>query len=350
MSWSWRPYVSVAERRAMAQKKMSKLRKQGVNVQPVIIEGRKIVSTFWGESWCKHLESFSDYENRLPRGRTYVRNGSVCHLVIEGGEINAKVSGSSLYDVKIAIKKIAQEKWKELKEKCAGQIGSLLDLLKGRLSNNIMSVVTDKQQGLFPLPGEMNLDCSCPDWADMCKHVAAVLYGVGARLDEKPELLFHLRGVDHEELITAEFAVTSLVEKQGSRKRMAVGDLQDIFGIDLFENNQFTNDIQNGRKMSNTTSGANKEKLENGNVRNENKRVKKENNLIVTGLTVQNLRARLDISQQELAKLVGASATSVARWEKRNRHLATIKRQSMQSLKELLNLSKEDVRRRLQGL
>jgi uncharacterized Zn finger protein len=212
---------------------MESLRKKGVDIHPITIEGRKIAKTFWGEAWCDHLESFSDYANRLPRGRTYVRNGSVCHLAIEKGKIEAKVSGSELYTVQIAIKTLPPKKWQEVKRRSTGQIGSLIELLQGNLSDSVMEVVTDRQNGLFPLPGEISLKCSCPDWAVMCKHVAAVLYGVGARLDQKPELLFMLRGVDHEELISADAeAAVSAATSSGKSKRLR-GDLSDVFGIEL---------------------------------------------------------------------------------------------------------------------
>src|SRR5208282_4087671 len=176
MAWyqDWKPYVPVAQRRRQAEKKMEALRKKGANIQPVRIEGRKIAKTFWGEAWCDHLESFSDFANRLPRGRTYVRNGSVCHLEISEGKIEAKVSGSELYTIRIQIKTLPAKKWNDVKQRCTGQIGSLLELLQGNLSSQVMEVVSDRQNGLFPLPGEISLDCSCPDWAEMCKHVAAV--------------------------------------------------------------------------------------------------------------------------------------------------------------------------------
>jgi uncharacterized Zn finger protein len=230
----WAPYVPVAERRRRARKKMEALRKKGVDIQPVTIDGRKIAKSFWGEAWCEHLESFSDFENRLPRGRTYVRNGSVCHLAIAEGEIQAKVSGSEIYDVKVTIKTLPGKKWKALKGRCGGQIGSLLELLEGRLSDHVMEVVTDRKQGLFPLPGEMSFRCSCPDWAIMCKHVAAVLYGVGARLDARPELLFTLRGVNHEELIEtdAEKAVAAATSR-GKSKRLAAAQVGHVFGIEI---------------------------------------------------------------------------------------------------------------------
>ena len=237
MSWyyGWRPYVPVGVRRARAQKEMQKLRENGLDIQPVEIQGGRIARTFWGQAWCDHLESFSDYENRLPRGRTYVRNGSVCHLDIARGQVNAMVSGSELYNVKVAIKTLPPKTWKDVKTRCAGQIGSLLELLQGRLSSNVMSVVTDRDKGLFPLPGEISLKCSCPDWAVMCKHVAAVLYGVGARLDEKPELLFLLRGLDHEELISAEagLAAVSNGEKTDGHPRIAESELSHLFGIEI---------------------------------------------------------------------------------------------------------------------
>jgi uncharacterized Zn finger protein len=213
---------------------MDALRKKGVDIQPVVIEGRKIAKTFWGEAWCDHLESFSDYANRLPRGRTYVRNGSVCHLEVNQGEVLAKVAGSELYNLRIQIKTLPAKKWSVIKERCAGQIGSLLELLQGKLSDHVMQVVTDRNEGLFPLPGEISLKCDCPDWAVMCKHVAAVLYGVGARLDQQPELLFKLRGVDHEELIAADAeAAMSAATSRGTSKRLADGELSDVFGIDL---------------------------------------------------------------------------------------------------------------------
>jgi uncharacterized Zn finger protein len=238
MSWyyGWKPYVSVAQRRHNAQNKMDALRKKGAVIQPVVIEGRQITQSFWGDAWCEHLESFSDFANRLPRGRSYVRNGSVCHLEIAKGKIEAKVSGSELYTVGIAVKSLPAKKWSDLKRRCTGKIGSLIELLGGDLSDQVMELVADRKNGLFPLPGEISLECSCPDWADMCKHVAAVLYGVGARLDTKPELLFKLRGVDHEELIAADAqAAVKAATRSGKSKRLASHELAGVFGIELVD-------------------------------------------------------------------------------------------------------------------
>ena len=137
-----------------------------------------------GEAWCQHLERFSDFANRLPRGRTYVRNGLVCHLAIKKGKVEAIVSGSELYKVTIDIIPLPSARWKNVRQQCAGQIGSMLELLQGHLSSQVMGVVTNPAKGLFPQPGEIKIHCGCPDWADMCKHVPTALYGVGARLDK----------------------------------------------------------------------------------------------------------------------------------------------------------------------
>ena len=229
------PYVPVAERRRKAEKEAAKLGKKGQTLSPVQLEGKTIARSFWGKSWCENLESYSDYSNRLPRGRTYVRNGSVLHLDIRQGEIEALVSGSSLYKIKVKIKPVDRKRWAALCHASAGSIGSLMELLQGRLSEQVMAVMTHREHGLFPTPKEIELSCSCPDWADMCKHVAAVLYGVGARLDEKPELLFLLRHVDHQELVSQAGSITALTEtKEGAAlPTLSADDVGAVFGIEM---------------------------------------------------------------------------------------------------------------------
>ena len=237
MSWRYgfRPYVPVAQRRRQALRELEKMRKKGLDVLPIVIDGRVIAKTFWGKAWCENLESYSDFANRLPRGRTYARNGSVVHLEIQPGRISARVSGSELYSVEITISSLPDPHWKSVKSQCAGQIGSLVELLQGRLSRSVMDVVTQRGGGLFPKPAEIKMRCSCPDWAGMCKHVAAVMYGVGARLDDKPELLFVLRKVDHLELIAGVVDGTPVVGagKSRGKKTIDAGDLADVFGIEL---------------------------------------------------------------------------------------------------------------------
>ena len=232
--WSFQPYVTVAQRQARAKRQVDKLRKKGQTITPVQIEGKAIATTFWGKAWCDNLESYSDFENRLPRGRSYVKNGSVCDLQVEPGKVTALVCGSELYRIAIKIRPLAPEAWKAIKAQCAGQIGSLIELLQGKLSKSVMEVVTRRDGGLFPKPREIDMDCSCPDWADMCKHVAAALYGVGARLDHQPELLFKLRQVDHLDLIT-EAADAGVIAKsrKPSKKMISAGELADVFGVEL---------------------------------------------------------------------------------------------------------------------
>ena len=230
----FRPYVSVAERRAKAAREIAKRRGKGQTITPVVIEGRNIAHTFWGEAWCDNLESYSDFENRLPRGRTYVRNGSVVDLQIEPGKVAALVSGSALYKVGVVIAPLPDEAWRSIKSRCAGQIGSLVELLAGRLSKNVIEIVTAHEGGLFPKPREIKMSCSCPDYAGMCKHIAAVLYGVGARLDHQPELFFRLRKVDHLELIEA--AVSGAGKKTATKKKtLAEADVAGVFGIEIAE-------------------------------------------------------------------------------------------------------------------
>jgi len=230
--FGWRPYVSVAERRRKALKKMEALRKKGRVISPVSVDGRTIAKTFWGQAWCDNLESYSDYENRLPRGRTYVRNGSVVDLQIAPSQITAMVSGSEIYTVKVEILPVAKPRWKSICEDCSGSIDSLVELLQGRLSKGVMERICRQQTGLFPSPKEIKLSCSCPDWAEMCKHVAAVLYGVGARLDQQPELLFRLRAVNEKELIAS--AGKSLPRAKNSPAKVLGGeDLSKLFGLDI---------------------------------------------------------------------------------------------------------------------
>jgi uncharacterized Zn finger protein len=233
-SWGWKPYVSVAEQRRKAAREMEKRKKQGHSVSPVIIEGRAIVKTFWGKAWCENLERYSDFANRLPRGRTYVRNGSVIDLQIGPGAIQALVSGSEIYRVAVRVTPVTKPRWKSICTDCAGAIDSLVELLQGRFSKGVMERICRQNTGLFPAPKDIKLSCSCPDWADMCKHVAAVLYGIGARFDQRPELLFLLHEVDQEELIAkAGKALPFAKAGTDASKILDSEDLSSIFGLDM---------------------------------------------------------------------------------------------------------------------
>ena len=235
MYFQWKPYVSVAERRKKAERAAARYQKKtGQTLSPVTAARGAIAKTFWGKAWCGNLERYSDYSNRLPRGRTYVRNGSVIDLRIAAGEVSAQVMGSDLYQITVNIAAVPKTQWNALGGDCAGSIDSLVELLQGRLSKGVMERICRPQTGLFPSPKEIEFNCSCPDWAAMCKHVAAVLYGVGARLDLQPELLFALRRVDAKDLVARAGAGLPLAKKApAAGKILDQSKLAEVFGIEM---------------------------------------------------------------------------------------------------------------------
>lgn len=259
----WEPYVSVTERRTKASRKLASLEKSGKICQPVIIGGRRtIASTFWGKKWCANLEAYNDYSNRLPRGRSYVRNGSVIDLQILKGEIKAQVFGSTLYKVHIMIRALDPQRWQAILDECAGKVASIVELLQGRLSSTVMEIVTRQSTGLFPAPGQINFYCSCPDSAFMCKHIAATLYGVGARLDDQPELLFQLCHVDPMELIKQAGNVAILDVQPDQHQKLDTSDLSALFGIELDEASVTSaSPVSETEASSRTQSKAIKEKM-----------------------------------------------------------------------------------------
>jgi uncharacterized Zn finger protein len=249
--YDWEPRLTVAARRSLATRELAALRKSGQTVTPVVIQGRTIARTFWGKAWCSNLERYSDYSNRLPRGRSYARNGSVIHLQIEPGAVTALVSGSEIYHTRVSVATIPKTRWKAVCRDCAGAIDSLVELLQGRLSSGVMDRMCQQTTGLFPAPSEIDFSCSCPDWASMCKHVAAVLYGIGARLDQQPELLFALRKVDVQDLITE--ASTSLPGKRkgpASARVLETDDLAAVFGIEIADSAKPPAKVRAPRKAS----------------------------------------------------------------------------------------------------
>ena len=232
--YGWKPYVSVAERRKKAEKAAARARKGGADLSPVAASRGAIAKTFWGKGWCRNLECYSDFANRLPRGRTYVRNGSVIDLRITNGEVRAKVIGSSLYNVNVTVVAVPGKQWRSISADCAGSIDSLVELLQGQLSNAVMERICRPNTGLFPAPKEIQFSCSCPDWASMCKHVAAVLYGVGARLDSQPELIFALRRVDPKDLVAqAGAGLRRSRQIPTTGKVLDDAHLADVFGIEM---------------------------------------------------------------------------------------------------------------------
>lgn len=234
--WGWKPYVPVAERRRKAEKAAARAKRDGVDLAPVAPCRGAIAKTFWGKSWCANLEHYSDYANRLPRGRTYVRNGAVIDLRIAAGAVRAQVMGSSLYTVDVTVAAVPDPQWQTIGADCSGSIDSLVELLQGKLSRAVMERICKPGSGLFPAPREIKFSCSCPDHASMCKHVAAVLYGIGARLDKQPELLFSLRRVDAKDLVTqAGAGLPQAKQGQATGKLLDDSALADVFGIEMVE-------------------------------------------------------------------------------------------------------------------
>jgi uncharacterized Zn finger protein len=230
----WKPYVPVAERRKKAEQQVARAIKAGKSLSPIAPYRGAIAKTFWGKAWCDNLEHYSDYESRLPRGRTYVRNGSVIDLQITTGRIRAQVMGSSLYEIEIDVAACPQKQWRALSAECASSIDSVVELLQGKLSAAVMGRICKPGTGLFPAPKDIKLGCNCLDWAAMCKHVAAVLYGIGARLDQQPELLFTLRGVDAADLVNSTGAnLSGTGAVPASARVLDNADLGDVFGIDI---------------------------------------------------------------------------------------------------------------------
>lgn len=236
MAYGWKPYVPVAERRRKAEKAAQTSRKKGATLSPVKITGRAIATTFWGKAWCENLERYSDFSNRLPRGRAYVRNGAVMDLRIAAGAVAARVVGSRIYTTTVTVAALPKARWKALAADCSSSIDSLVELMQGRLNRAVMERICRDGAGLFPSPREISFGCSCPDWAVMCKHVAAVLYGIGARLDHAPELLFKLRKVDAADLVAHAGETLPLADKKpGAARLLDRSRLADVFGIELAE-------------------------------------------------------------------------------------------------------------------
>lgn len=357
--FGWKPYMPIAQQRAKAARVIRQLRKKGREIEPVEVEGRKIARTFWGEAWCKHLEKFSDYENRLPRGRAYVRNGSVCHLAISKGKIEAIVSGSELYNIDIRITPLSANRWKKIRKQCAGQIGSMLELLQGHLSNHVMEIVTDRNQGLFPKPSEIKLSCDCPDWAEMCKHVAAVLYGTGTRLDHQPELLFLLRNVDTDGLITADLELQTVTSGKRKRRRLADQDLSDVFGVEIeaspepgSKKRTITKKALKKRVVAKTKKRNTAPTGKKAMVRSRKGAAKKlvtgvsENEFIPTATAVVRLRKKFRMNQSQFAKLLGVSQQSVNNWENADGKL-NLRRRTFEALTDAAKLTTDQATKRI---
>jgi uncharacterized Zn finger protein len=328
MYYGFIEYVSVAQKQEKAEKLVAKLRKQGQQLKPVSAFKGKMAATFWGKSWCRNLESYADYENRLGRGRSYVRSGCVCHLEIEDGVVKALVSGSELYTITVRIKPLAQERWRAVCAKCAGQVGSLLELLQGKISGQVMEVMCDQATGIFPSPEEMTFACSCPDWASMCKHVAAALYGIGRRLDTEPDLLFVLRGVNATDLIPASLDFTQNAQSDS----LHGDDLGALFGIDL------DMDASNAPPSVTASSDRPEATAKKRRLREAPAKVTLTAAIKApfkperpTGAAIRRLRNLAKLTPAAFAQALGISAATLYRWEE-SKGALTLRAASVESL------------------
>ena len=194
------------------------------------------MKSWWGQAWCDNLERYADYESRLERGKRYVRTGAVVDLKIQKGKVLARVQGrrKTPYKIEIRISPLSEERCQRAIEKCSRKIENLEQLVNGNFPEELKEVFLG-EQGLFPKPREISFNCSCPDWALMCKHVAAVLYGIGARVDENPFLFFELRGIDAGRFVDVTLAnrvENMLANADTPSERIIMGNnWEDLFGV-----------------------------------------------------------------------------------------------------------------------
>ena len=228
------PTTEKLQKNAAASQKRA--REKGQVWEPVVIQGRTIARSWWGQAWCRNLERYADYDSRLDRGKRYVRTGAVVDLKIQKGKIQAKVQGSrkTPYKVEIRISPVSEERCQDIISRCNRKVENLEQLLAGNFPEELKELFQE-DGGLFPQPKEIGFTCSCPDWALMCKHVAAALYGVGARLDEDPSLFFTLRGIEMGRFI--DVAIANRVElmlqnaARPSSRIIADGRVRELFGV-----------------------------------------------------------------------------------------------------------------------
>lgn len=159
--------------------------------------------SWWAKRWIAVLESFN-IGARLGRGRSYARNGQVLSIEIGKGEVKAKVQGSQSkpYDIKIHIKALSATDWRKLAKALSHQAIFLAKLLAGQMPEDIEKAFKGSGLSLFPERlKDLNTSCSCPDWSNPCKHIAATYYLLGEEFDRDPFLIFKLRGMSREELV-----------------------------------------------------------------------------------------------------------------------------------------------------
>jgi len=351
--WHFPRYVTVAEKRERAERKLKKLQKKKPNIQPVILEGRTLATTWWGKAWNQNLERYADYANRIGRGRSYVRHLAVLDLQIVSGKVTALVQGSAArpYRVEIRIKPLGRKRWREMKAACAGKFDSLSDLLAGKFPKALETAFTARGKGLFPSPAEIQLSCSCPDWAVMCKHVAAALYGIGARLDKDPGLFFKLRKVKMEDLVAEAVTETAqqLLQRANRKKERVIddADIGDVFGIVMEDPVDFAKETPPAPKVPKRSpaAGKNRKKIPSADSR---KRVLAMIGRSKKGIDVSRLQAKTGIDKVKIRNIIAAAHKKgiierVARGLYRQRAAKPTPAEAAGAVLSLINASQTDV-------
>lgn len=330
--WGWFPRQrTVAERRAANEKMLRELRAAGRDLRPVAT-GQAAPRSVWGRRWCEHFDLFADFHNRLARGRSYVRHGAVLHLELTEGSIVALVAGTDLYEVEIMVAPLPAARRRRIRDACAGRIDSLLELLAGRLDGAVMGQVTDPRDGLMPQGQDLELMCTCPDWAVMCKHVVAAITAFGLRLDEEPELLFRLRGVEPQELVGGgALAVPVAAADDGTT--LADEDLAGIFGIEMDLSVAAAAAVPKKAPRS-------RRKLAEAPSPRGGARARGTRGFRPTGELVRGLRADFGLEVAELADVLEVSAATIYRWERADGPLI-LRGRAGEALRRLAELREE---------
>lgn len=231
--------MNAEELQKKARESVLSAKNKGKTMHPIVIEGKGIAKSWWGQAWCKNIEQYADYASRIERGKRYVRSGAVVDLVIKSGKVFARVQGTrkTPYKVEIKISPLKEENCDQIIERCGSQIETLQELVNGNFPTELQDIFTG-EHGLFPTPREISFNCSCPDWALMCKHVSAALYGIGVKLDENPFLFFELRGIDANRFI--DVAIQDHVETmldhadlEPTERAMDDSCIESLFGLKL---------------------------------------------------------------------------------------------------------------------
>lgn len=234
----FQPYKIPTATELEKKKEKSRTRLRGHDLKPIVIEGKTLGRTWWGKAWNQNLESYADYSNRVGRGKTYVRQGMVIHLNIEEAQVFGLVQGrkKAPYEILVKIEPSTEDDIKAIGEISRQHVESFESLLHGEFPKELEVLFTRKGFGLFPSPKEIDFYCSCPDHAYMCKHVAAVLYGIGSRLDEDPQLFFTLRQINGINFIkeSIDVVLTDMLNGAGVKTERTISEekAKRLFGFD----------------------------------------------------------------------------------------------------------------------